>query len=456
MVELLQLPALGARQAYHALRRDTLADVTGAPVAELSLVPPLFVDRTVQELRRARPLPAAERIAALRRAGEIFAEGTPDGQTVDDYQLAVCRVGGVPMPVVKGATEIIRRACATVQQVLDAARPGGAVSDWRDEGTRWGSAVWTRRGEVLGVVAAGNHPGVHSFWLEALALGYRVAVRPSRREPFTPFRLIAALREAGFGADQVAFLPCDHHGGDVLVEAADLSVVYGGDDVVKAYGHDPRVLVQGPGRAKILVGADADWRAQLDTIATSIAHNAGLTCVNTTAVLVEGDHTAVAEAVAELLVELPSLRPELEKAALPVEPLGSAERLDAYLRATSAGANRLTGTGTFHETLSDGSAVLRPAVLTLPSATAGQLRVELPFPCVWIAPWSRADGLAPLGESLVLTAMTGDEQLVDDLLAMPTVANLYLGAYPTTWFEPGLPHDGYLADFLMRNKAFAR
>ena len=82
--------------------------------------------------------------------------------------------------------------------------------------------------------------------------------------------------------------------------------------------------------------------------------------------------------------------------------------------------------------------------------------MELPFPCAWVAPWSAADGTAALGASLVLTAMTDRAGLIDELLARPDVSNLYVGDRPTTWFATGLPHDGFLADFLMRNKAFVR
>ncbi|MFC9243706.1 hypothetical protein ACFT7S_06530 [Streptomyces sp. NPDC057136] len=58
---------------------------------------------------------------------------------------------------------------------------------------------------------------MHALWLEALALGYRVAVRPSRRKLFTPYRLISALREAGFGSNQVVLLPTGHTVADELV-----------------------------------------------------------------------------------------------------------------------------------------------------------------------------------------------------------------------------------------------
>jgi hypothetical protein len=38
----------------------------------------------------------------------------------------------------------------------------------------------------------------------------------------------------------------------------------------------------------------------------------------------------------------------------------------------------------------------------------------------------------------------------------PTSSNVYSGDYPTCYSAPGMPHDGYLADFPMRCKGFAR
>ncbi|WP_230205198.1 hypothetical protein [Parafrankia elaeagni] len=55
-----------------------------------------------------------------------------------------------------------------------------------------------------------------------------------------------------------------------------------------------------------------------------------------------------------------------------------------------------------------------------------------------------------------LTVMTQDARIVDHLLNEPTIRNLYLGDHPTVWMAAGVPHDGYLADFLMENKALVR
>jgi acyl-CoA reductase-like NAD-dependent aldehyde dehydrogenase len=451
---LMTLDALGHQGAYSARNRRTISDVAGQPVAELSLVPALFVSRAMAALRKADPLPVDERVEAIARARELFAADPVAGLSVAEYEHVVSRVGGLPISVIRAATLATAERLAQVDRTVQQARPAGAVTDWRDPRTRTGCAVWTRRGGVLAVHASGAHPGAHGLWPEGLALGYRVAVRPSRWDPFTPYRLISALRTAGFPEDQVVFLPTDHAAGEAILQGADLA--YGGDDVIRKNADDPSILQQRPGRSKILLTADADWREHLDMIVDSVSHHAGTGCVNTTAVFVEGDPAPLAEAVAERLSVLPSLPPEDEKAVLPVQPVAAARALERYLLSRAAGTRSWLGGGGIADELGDGSAVLRPAVHQVDRPDAPQVGIELAFPCVWIAPWTAESGITPLKDTLVLTAITRSERLIDALLEEPTISNLYVGDHPTHWTEPGIPHDGYLADFLMRTKAIIR
>ncbi|MDX6426800.1 MAG: hypothetical protein QOD52_2205 [Gaiellaceae bacterium] len=455
-VELPALDALGPAGAYRTHERQTITDVAGNPLAELSLVPKLYVTRAMAALHKADTMPLEERLAALARAGEAHATGTVDGVTAADHQLIVSRASGMPISVVRAAGAAIARSAAEVYRSVQYARPAGAVSDWRDPLTRTGRGVWTRRGDVFAVHAPGNHPGVHGLWLEALALGYRVAVRPSRRDPFTPHRLISALRTAGFGDDQVVLLPTGYAAADEILRGADLAMAYGGEDVMRKYAGYSTMLPQGPGRSKILLTAEVDWREHLDVIVASISHEGGRACVNTTAVFVQGDTAPLARAIAERLAAIPSLPPEDEHAVLPVLPLADAQKLEQYLRAKAAGTVPWLGGDGIVDDLGDGSAVLRPAVHELDRPGAEQAGVELAFPCVWVAPWTPEAGLEPLKETLVLTAITHDTHLVDDLVGEPTIANVYVGDHPTYWIEPGIPHDGYLAEFLMRTKAVIR
>jgi acyl-CoA reductase-like NAD-dependent aldehyde dehydrogenase len=362
----------------------------------------------------------------------------------------------MPISVVRSAAAAVADSAAEAYRSVQHARPAGDVNDWRDPLTRTGRGVWTRRGDVFGVHAPGNHPGVHGIWLEALALGYRVAVRPSRRDPFTPHRLISALRSAGFGDDHVVLLPTGYDTADEILRGADLAMAYGGEDVMRKYAALSTMLPQGPGRSKILLTAGADWRDHLDMIVDSISNEGGRACTNATAVFVEGDPAPIAEAIAERLAAIPSLPPQDPNAVLPVVPPADARKLEQHLLARAAGTTPWLGGDGIVDELGDGSAALRPAVHQLDRADAPQAGIELPFPCVWVAPWAREAGIEPLKDTLVLTTVSHDDRLLDELLAEPTISNVYVGDHPTSWIAPGVPHDSYLADFLMRSKAVIR
>ncbi len=456
---LLLIDALGPSGDYRTRNREIVTSTAGVPVAELSMVPPLYVSRTIGALRKVRPLPAERREAALAAAADAFGKAVIAGLDFDAYVELASRISGLPISVTRAGARSVADGIAAAFDAVRPARPVGAVLDWREESTRNGHAVWTRRGEVFAVHAAGNGPGVHGLWPQALALGYRVAVRPSRREPLTAHRLVNALRQAGFRAEDAVYLPTDHGGADGIVRLADLAMVYGGQDVVDKYAADPAVLVNGPGRTKILITADRDWRDYIDMIVDSIANLGGMACVNTTAVLYEGDPAPLAQAIAERLATIQPLPTEDERALLPTQPADKATALAGYLAVKAAGTTPLLGADQVVAALGDGYAALRPAVHLMAEPDVHTLNIELPFPCVWVSPWSRGSrgaGIEPLRRSLVVTAITGDEELIDELLAEPTVSNVYLGHHPTYYAAPEIPHDGFLADALMRNKGFVR
>lgn len=452
----LMVDALGPSGSFRTRQRTALQDVSGRELGSLSLVPSLFVTRTISAMRKAPSMGYAERIEALARAGEMFDTETIEGLSPAHYQHLVSRISGTPIAAVRTTSRQIATVAAEAPRNLVSAQPTGSILDWRDEGALEGRSLWTQRGKVFGVHAAGNHPGVHLDWIDAIVLGYHVAIRPSRREPLTAQRLVASLRLSGLADDQIAFLPTDHSGADEMLRASDLSMVYGGDEVMRKYADRPEVRPMGPGRSKILLTAEAEQIDAIELIVESVAADGGVGCVNATAVFVEGDPAAVAEAVSVRLAAIPSLPPEDEAARLPVQPAESARALEQHLLAKAQGATPWLGGDGIVDVLDDGSAALRPAVHQVDSATASQLGLELAFPCVWVAPWSRKDGVAPLRDALVLTAVTDDEELIDELAKEPTIGNLHIGPVPTYWSRPWLPHDGYLADFLMRSKTVVR
>jgi acyl-CoA reductase-like NAD-dependent aldehyde dehydrogenase len=456
LTDLLAIDALGPGDDRRTRHREIITTTAGVPVAELSVVPPLYVARAITSQRKARPLPAEQRAAALDYATEIFLNSSITGLDFNEYVELTCLVSGVPITTTRQAAHGVAESLRSAFDTVRAAQPTGAAFGWREVCTRTGGAVWARRGDVLAVHAPGNGPGVHGLWPQALALGYRVAIRPSRREPLTAHRLIQALRLAGFRSEDAAYLPTDYAGAEEMIRTADLAMVYGGQDVADKYAHDPTVFTNGPGRCKILLTAEHDWREYLDVIVDSICGFGGTACVNATAVLYEGDAAALAHAIAEQLSALTALPHTDERAVLPTLRIDKAQSVADYLSVKAAGAVALLGADQVVADLGDGYAALRPAVHLLTQPDTDKLNVELPFPCVWVSAWSRDDGLAPLRNSLVLNAITSDHDLIDDLVDEPTVTNVYSGHVPTHHAAPAIPHDGFLADFLMRNKGFIR
>lgn len=444
------VPVLRATGEHPSREVARLLSVDGEPLAEVSQAPALLVRRALDEMRRAPAQPTAERLAALRKAGELFGTATLAGESPQAYARSHALATGTPIGVAERALGRYAAFTAGLEALVAAERPAGA-------GGR--GARWVPRGTVLGVIAPSNHPGVHISWLQALALGYRVAVRPGARDPFTPARLIRALRAAGLEPGWATLLPGSHAAADALVAASDLAIVYGGPDAEERYGGSRRVLVRGPGRTKAVVLGGDPGPAALDHLVREIAGDGGVRCTNTTSVFTDRDHRRLAEALAARLAALPALPVTDPRAALPARAADEAAALRRALDGRLAGAvdvsaAHYTGEDRHPRAYGHGHCLLRPAVLLCDRPDHPGLGVELPFPCVWVAPWTPGHGVAPLRDSLALTVLAEPghpyaAELVRQALAEPSVRTVLEGAVEEWWLDPGIPHDGQLGQFLM-------
>lgn len=441
---------------YRSQDREIITDVSNNPVADLGIAPSLLVNRVFGELRQGPTQSAEDRFAAIAAAGDLFANGELDGEKPDAYCHAVSRAIGMPLRSVEAAKDMIGDSARAMRKTVDDQRPAGAVMDWREPKVATGAAVWTPRGRVLALEAPGNHPGPHAEWMVALGLGYKLVIRPSRRDPYTPRRLVRALLAGGVDPSYLALLPTQHSVTDTFLRNGDLGMAFGGDNIVRRYENDPNIIVRGPGRSKMLITADVDWREHIEVLLDAVSGGGGIACINTTAIFVEGDARGLAEELAARLGELPARPPEHPDALLPVRPYEQAEALGRM-------ASRLVGDDVtaVHEheltaDLGDGSGALRPAVFLLEDSRQPQAGTELPFPCVFVAPWNREAGVAPLRDSLVLTLMSGDEGLMDACMAEPSIRNLYRGPHSTLWMRVDLPHEGNMGEFLMMARTVIR
>src|ERR1700704_3593496 len=92
--DLVAIDALGPAGEYRTRNREVITDTAGVAVAELSIVPPLYVFRAISAQRKVRPLPTAQRRAALHKTAEIFANSVIAGLDFDHYVQLASRVSG--------------------------------------------------------------------------------------------------------------------------------------------------------------------------------------------------------------------------------------------------------------------------------------------------------------------------------------------------------------------------
>ena len=134
--DLIGIEALGPDGTYRTRNREVILSTAGVPVAELSIVPPLYVSRTVGAQRKVRPLPVAQREAALAEAADLFATSVIGGLDFDGYVELVSRISGLPIAVARAGARSVADAVAHSVDAVRPARPVGAALDWRDERTR--------------------------------------------------------------------------------------------------------------------------------------------------------------------------------------------------------------------------------------------------------------------------------------------------------------------------------
>jgi acyl-CoA reductase-like NAD-dependent aldehyde dehydrogenase len=446
------IPALGPEGDFVTRARIPIANCVGLSAFSLSSIPGPVASYWIDSIRSTRTLPPSSITAVLKKAADIFESRGAIGASLDDFEHGLSLLTGTPITVIRECNRLIVDTLRNAQPRSQLAVPVACLTpgELLAANARTGAA-WSRKGEIFAVLAAGNSPGVHAMWLEALALGYKVVVRPSNRDPLTPHRLITALRLAGVATSQVVLIPCDYAVADLLVERADLSLVYGGQNVVDRFRNRSDVRVQGPGRSKLVVTINSNEDVAYELAVEGALYHAGTACTSTTGILVEKDAHGFAKRLSERLRRVAPAEPRNDQAQLPCMVKEQAERLvNEVLTLVPENAVSLKPEIVDIAIGTDRTATITPAVVELRSCEDPLLARELPFPCVWVAPFER-EKLHVLRDSLVLSIATSEIELLHDALTHTGVSNVYQNK-PTSWTQPGVPHDSFLGEFLMRTK----
>jgi hypothetical protein len=416
-------------------------------------------------------VPTAELLRVCAQAAQHFLhDELPLGdspQSPHDYVLQLSATTGMPHVLVRRNMAKIAGVLTEMPTVLRGLTRGLPLDLLdRGHGEHAGHAIsFYPRTHALGVVLPSNSPGVHSLWVPAIPLKTPLVLKPGSAEPWTPFRIAQAFIKAGCPVQAFGYYPADHAGAGEVVRRTGRSMVFGDIAAVGAYEGDPRVELHGPGYSKILIGDDmlADWERHVDLMAGSIADNGGRSCVNASGVWVAASHAErVAEALAAKLAAIVPRAADDEQALLapfadPRVAEAISQQIDAGLavpgaRDVTAGIRAGSRIATF-----DGCTYLTPTVVLCDSADHPLANREFLFPfavVVKVTPDEMARMPQPLGKTLVVTALTGDRQLIDRLLSSPVVDRLNIGAIPTNQISWDQPHEGNLFEHLYARRSF--
>ena len=475
---MLHLPLLRFGKPYKSVDVATVAHHrTKKPFVEVSQANVGLISRDLTRQHEARAslqrFSVSDLIAMCRRAAPIFLNDTlPLGdteQTPQDYLEQLNATTG--MPFAMGKRNMAR--LAAVLENMDAVLRGltrGLDFEVLDKGfgqtTGGGAVSFYPRTQALGVVLPNNSPGVHGLWLIAIAMKTPLVLRPGSTELWTPYRLIQALTKAGVPKEAFCFYPSGHAGAGEIVRSTGRSMFFGDVNAVGTVAGDPRVELHGPGYSKLFIAPDriASWKDYIDLIAASVVENGGRSCVNASGVWVPSHAKEIADALAERLASVEPRAADDERAEIApfVDPKVAAHisgQIDAGL--FEAGAEDVTAKYRKGERLVEkhGATFLLPTVIRCDNTSHPLANREFLFPFVSVVQMTEEETAnAPecFGPTLVVTALTGDQQVVDRLLASDLVGRLNLGAIQTNRIVWDQPHEGNLFDHLYGRRAFQR
>jgi hypothetical protein len=240
-------------------------------------------------------------------------------------------------------------------------------------------------------------------------------------------------------------------------------MIFGDVGSTGGWANDPRIEVHGPGYSKVIIGDDCidRWEEYLDVLVRSIADNGGRSCINASGIWVTRHAEEISHALAERLTRItPRAADDPEAQLAPFVDPNVAIRISGLIDQGLAepGAREVTAEIRGGERVADfqGSKYLLPTVLLCENVEHKLANREFMFPFTSVVKVAPDQIPNALGQTLVVTAITEDDQLINSLVSSPNVDRLNIGAVPTSQINWDQPHEGNLFEHLYARRAFQR
>jgi acyl-CoA reductase-like NAD-dependent aldehyde dehydrogenase len=475
---MLHIPVLRTGRAYKSLDVARVSHhATRQPFVDVSQANGGLIRRDLLGQGEARAalarLSVADLLERCRDAADAFQHETlplgDDRQRPDDYVEQLSATTGMPYAMVRRNMQRVASVLTNLTDILAGLTRGLDLSVLdRGYGDHDGQMVsFAPRTQALGVVLPSNSPGVHGLWLPAIPLKTPLVLRPGNAEPWTPFRLAQAMMHAGIPREAFFYFPSDHAGAGEIVRQCGRSMFFGDIASVGLFANDPRVEIHGPGYTKIIVGPDMADEAptrHLEVIARSVVANGGRSCVNASGIWMSRNAEATAHALARRLA---AIEPRaVDDPAAEIAPFADpsvARRIDAQIDAALDEPGALDVTARYRSgprlAERDGCTYLRPTVVLCNSSSHALANREFLFPFVSVVQVTDEEMASMpdcLGPTLAAMVLTGEEGLIQRLLASDRISRLNIGPIATNEIAWNQPHEGNLFEHLYSRRSLQR
>lgn len=468
---MLRIPVLRWGKPYESLETQKVVHFrTGEPIAELDQANGGLVTRDMKKAGNARKLlrefAMEDLIDRVKKAGELFERATlniGDGQqSPEQFVHHQSATTGLPEHMCRSNMKKNSFVMANIDTILDALTRGldlSILSKGFGMESRGVVVSYQAQTPVLGAVLPSNSPGVHTLWIPVIALQMGLVLKPGSQEPWTAYRVAAAMEEAGIPKEVFALYPGGHDVGGSILTSCQRSMIFGGEKTIQQYAGNPRVQVHGPGYSKIMLGDDCvdDWEKYLDLMVESVYINGGRSCINASSIWASRHTEEIAQALAERLGPVEVKDPGDEEAGLAaftVDGMGKAvyEMLqndlkeDGVTDCTAGYGDRLVEM--------ERCSYIRPMVAHASSPENAIATKEFMFPFATVVKCPQEKMISSIGYTLVGTAITEDHDWIDALTDATNIDRLNVGPIATNRLNWLQPHEGNLIEFLFRSRAY--
>ena len=469
---MVNIPVIRWGEEYESLETQELVHhSTGDVIGTQGMANGGLITRDMRKAQTARDIlkqfSIEELVEKMGKAGDLFVNGNlsigGSEQTPQDFILQQSATTGLPEHMVELGMSKNAFVMNNMGRIIDALTRGLPLdilsNGWGKE-ARGIPVSYQCQTPILAAVLPSNSPGVHTLWLPAVPLQIGLVLKPGQKEPWTPYRMFAAMVAAGIPKEIWCLYPgSGAEIGSAVLSKCKRSMIFGSKQTVDNYKGNPRVQAHGPGFSKILIGDDCvdNWEEYIDIIVESIYVNGGRGCINTSSIWASRHTEEIAQALAEKLgpIEaLPPTDPNAGLAAFTIDGMATAIWDSIEDDLDEDGVTHVTGQYGDRLVEKELCGYIRPTIVHCKSPENAIAQKEYMFPFASVVECPEDKMLSSIGETLVCTGITNNESLRNQLIDCTEIDRLNLGPVPTTKLNWLQPHEGNIIDFLFRNRAF--